>query len=159
MKKPIGSDELEAAMRRHVMAGWWAVLLFLALGFTLELLHGFKVGWYLNVANATRRLMWTLAHAHGTLLGLVNVLFGLTVHRLNWRGRGLATASAALLSGSVLLPGGFLLGGVVIYDGDPGLGILLVPVGAVALLLAIGTTAVAASAKTPRPPGADGPPK
>ena len=36
---------------------------------------------------------------------------------------------------SVLLPGGFLLGGLVIHGGDPGIGIYLTPIGA-ALLLA-----------------------
>ena len=36
-----------------------------------------------------------------------------------------------------MLPGGFFLGGLVIYAGDPGIGILLVPVGAVLLLAAV----------------------
>ena len=38
---------------------------------------------------------------------------------------------------SVLLPGGFFLGGVVFYAGDPGIGVLLVPAGAALLLYAI----------------------
>ncbi|MEW6302387.1 MAG: hypothetical protein AB1705_02890 [Verrucomicrobiota bacterium] len=149
MNNETEANEREATARRHIMAGWWAVLLFLTLGIVLELLHGFKVGWYLNVGNSTRRLMWTLAHAHGTLIGLLNVAFGLTVRHLNWQGRSLALASTALLCGAILLPGGFFLGGVVIYDGDPGLGILLVPVGAFALLLGIGLTARAATANDP----------
>ena len=37
---------------------------------------------------------------------------------------------------TVLLPGGFLLGGVFVYGGDPGLGVLAVPFGAVLFLLA-----------------------
>ncbi len=45
-------------------------------------------------------------------------------------------ASKALYAASVLLPGGFFAGGVVIYDGDPGLGIVLVPIGAFALVYA-----------------------
>ena len=36
-----------------------------------------------------------------------------------------------------LLPLGFLLGGIYTYGGDPGDGILLVPVGAVLLLVAV----------------------
>ena len=65
--------------RRHLRFGWWSLLVFLTLGFTLELLHGFKVGMYLDASNETRRLMWTLAHAHGSLLGLIHVLFGLSL--------------------------------------------------------------------------------
>jgi hypothetical protein len=45
--------------------------------------------------------------------------------------------STALVMASVLLPGGFFLGGVVFYSGDPGVGIALVPVGAAALLYAL----------------------
>ena len=43
------------------------------LGVFLETLHGFKAGFYLDASSATRRLMWTLAHAHGTLLSLVHL--------------------------------------------------------------------------------------
>jgi hypothetical protein len=42
-----------------------------------------------------------------------------------------------LLAASVLMPGGFLLGGIWVYAGDPGLGILLVPVGGVLLFAAV----------------------
>lgn len=137
------TEELHATARRHLGAGWSAVLLFLTLGIVLETLHGFKVGFYLDVGNSTRRLMWTLAHAHGTLLGMLNVLFALTVRHESWAGVSRRVASVALLSATVLLPGGFFLGGIRIYAGDPGLGILLVPVGALALLLAVTLTAVA----------------
>ena len=46
-----------------------------ALGLLLESLQGFKVAAYLDVSNETRRLMWRLAHAHGTLLAVVNILY------------------------------------------------------------------------------------
>ena len=67
--------------RLHLWFGWWALLIFLALGIVLEMLHGFKVGWYLNVENESRRLMWNLAHSHGTLLAFVNLAFGNLYHR------------------------------------------------------------------------------
>ena len=57
--------------RRHLRVGWWSLLLFATLGLVLESLQGFKVRAYLDVSNETRRLMWTLAHAHGTLVGIV----------------------------------------------------------------------------------------
>jgi len=126
------------ASRQHLRFGWWSLLLFATLGLVLESLHGFKVRAYLDVSNETRRLMWTLAHAHGTLLAVIHIVFGLTVRG----GPAPALASQRLIStslyaASVLLPGGFFLGGVVFYAGDPGVGVLLVPVGGVLLLYAI----------------------
>jgi hypothetical protein len=123
--------------RRHLRLGWWMLLFFLSLGIVLEALHGFKVGWYLDVANETRRHLWTLAHAHGTLLGLVHIAFAATLamHATGpgrWR-----PASICLRAAAVLLPGGFFLGGFGMEAGDPGLGILLVPAGAVALFCGV----------------------
>ena len=120
--------------------------MFATAGLVLESLHGFKVRAYLDTANETRRLMWTLAHAHGTLLALVNVAAGVT-----WRAAPPMPAnprliSTSLIAASVLLPGGFFLGGVTFYGGDPGIGTLLVPVGAVLLLFALFSIARTASA-------------
>src|SRR5262245_50656003 len=64
---------------RHRRFGWYALLIFSCLGVALETLHGLKVGWYLDTTNETRRLMWTLAHAHGTLLGLVHIALASSV--------------------------------------------------------------------------------
>lgn len=124
-----------AYSHRHLQFGWWSLLVFAGLGLVLESFHGFKVGAYLDVSNETRRLMWRLAHAHGTLLGAVHVLFGLTLRGADEAGfRNLRMISPLLMSASVLLPVGFFLGGIRFYGGDPGLGVLLVPVGAVLLL-------------------------
>ena len=124
--------------RRHLRFGWWSLLVFLALGLVLEILHGFKVGFYLDVANSTRRLMWTLAHAHGALLGLIHLVLGLSLRAAaDGDPARLRLLSRALVGASILLPGGFFLGGVTFYTGDPGVGIALVPVGAVLLLLAV----------------------
>jgi hypothetical protein len=131
-------DPLAVVVRRHLRFGWFSLLLFLTLGLVLEALHGFKVQAYLNVLNETRRLMWTLAHAHGTVLGLANIAFAFTVNCTPaWRPRSRTVASGALVAASVLMPSGFFLGGVWVYAGDPGLGILLVPVGGVLLFVAV----------------------
>ena len=123
---------------RHLRFGWWALLSYLSLGIVLEVFHGFKIGWYLDVSNETRRLMWTLGHAHGTLLALINLAFAATVALLpNFRAKWRPLVSGMLLAATLLLPGGFLLGGLVIHAGDPGLGILLVPLGAVFLLASV----------------------
>ena len=127
-------------VRRHLRFGFWALALFLTLGATLEALHGFKAGFYLDVSNETRRLMWTLAHAHGALLSLINVVAGVTlraVPELAEAGRRAGLASSMLIAATVLLPGGFFAGGITFYSGDPGIGIALVPPGAACLLIAV----------------------
>ena len=122
----------------HLRFGCWALLAFLCLGILLEALHGFKIRFYLDVANDTRRLLWTLAHAHGVLLALLNVVFALLLRTFpELAGQNLAAASRCLLAAAILLPTGFFLGGVVIHAGDPGLGIALVPLGALLLLFAV----------------------
>jgi hypothetical protein len=136
------AEELAAISRRHLRFGWWGLLLFLTLGLVLETLHGFKVQWLLAADHETRRLLWRLAHAHGTLLSLVNIVFGLMLGRpLPWRPGLRSLASRALIAATILLPGGFFLGGVVVYGGDPGPGIYLVPFGALLLLVAVYLTA------------------
>jgi hypothetical protein len=124
--------------RRHLRLGWWSLLFFATLGLGLESLHGFKIRAYLDVSNETRRLMWTLAHAHGTLLAVLNVVFGLSVRVVpELTGARVPLISRALVGATIVMPAGFFLGGVTFYAGDPGLGILLLPVGALLLLAAI----------------------
>ena len=126
---------------RNLRFGWWSLLVFLSLGAVLEMLHGFKIGWYVDVGNETRRLMFTLAHAHGTLLALVNIAAGLTV-RMVERFTLRPSVSFALIWAAILLPGGFFLGGIVFYDGDPSLGVSLVPIGAALLFYSIARIAL-----------------
>src|SRR5690349_15957086 len=115
---------------RHLRFGYWGLLLFLTLGLGLEALHGFKLGLYLDVSNESRRLAWRLAHAHGTLLSLLHVAFGLTLaSRFAPPARVAERASRLLVAATLLLPGGFILGGFFIHGGDPGLGVALVPFG------------------------------
>ncbi len=138
--------ENRALVRRHLRFGWLSLLVFLLLGVVLETLHGFKIGYYLDVQNHTRRLMWTLAHAHGSLLSLINVAFAVSLPLVGrWAPGPRSMASRCLLASTLTLPSGFFLGGVFIHGGDPGLGIVLVPVGA--LLLAIAVFLAARGAK------------
>ena len=145
MNKPLAELRRRIA-RRHHLVGWWALLAFLTLGIVLETLHGFKADLYLDPANRVRRLMWTLAHAHGTLLAVVNIAFavGLTAFG-TWSERGLRLASFFLLDALVLLPVGFFLGGVGPSEGDPASGVLLVPLGGLLLLAAVALIARAAT--------------
>lgn len=131
-------DRDSALRRRHLRFGWSALLAFSAVGAVLEVLHALKVGAYLDVGNETRRLMWRLAHAHGVLLGLLNVAFGLSLEHLRAHPE---RASACLIAAACLLPLGFLLGGAFAAGGDPGLPVLLVPLGIPLLLGALWWTA------------------
>lgn len=116
--------------------GWLMLAAFAIVGITLEGFHGFKTGWYLEDAYETRRLLFTLGHAHGALLALINIVFGVASAVLGGNSRRLLQASRLLLMGTVLLPAGFFLGGFGLYGADPGVGIYLVPVGALCVLAA-----------------------
>jgi hypothetical protein len=128
--------DIQKMIGRHLRLGWWSLALFGLIGLVLETLHGFKVGAYLDVSNETRRLMWTLAHAHGTLLGLVHLAFAGTLRFSALTGARLRQVSHALSGAPGLLPVGFFLGGIRFYAGDPGIGVALVPVGAALLIVA-----------------------
>ena len=146
-----------AYARRHLRLGWWSLLVFATGGLVLESFHGFKVRAYLDVSNETRRLMWTLAHAHGTLLAVLNVLFGLSLRVAPELTPSKPQRVSRLLAGAtVLVPAGFFLGGVTFYAGDPGVGVLLLPVGALLLLIAIVLIANATGTAPDRPREASG---
>jgi hypothetical protein len=136
--------ELEAAafaplVARHMRLGWGALCVFVLGGIALETLHAYKLGFYLDVGNETRRLMWTLAHAHGVGLGLLNIAYAATLQLvLRASATGLRVASVLLCAATLLIPIGFALGGVVTYGGDPGVLVLFVPAGALMLLVAVG---------------------
>lgn len=121
---------------RHLRFGWWALAIYICLGIGLETMHGFKIGWYLDVGNEVRRLMFTLGHFHGTMLSLVNIAAGLTIRAVDGC-RVSASVSWSLIMAAILVPGGFLLGGFLPYDGDPGTGIWLVPLGALLMLYGV----------------------
>lgn len=121
-------------------AGFGALLVFAALGLALEFLHAFKVGEYLDVGNDARRLLWRLAHAHGALLGVLNICHALTVRA--WPQLDDRTSERCLLAALLLMPLGFFLGGVFAQGADPGASVGLAAAGAVALLFGLGRIAL-----------------
>ena len=132
-------NDLPVLLRRHLRFGWYALACFSLLGVGLELLHAFKQGFYLDVDNETRRSMWRLAHAHGTLLALVNIAFACSLPHAGIEAHGLSRlrrASACLLVAALMLPAGFFLGGAFASSADPNPLVALVPAGAVLLLVA-----------------------
>jgi hypothetical protein len=152
MNSPV--ETRDAIVRRHLLIGWWSLLLFVSLGLVLETLHGFKVAWYVNTGEAeTTRLMLRLAHAHGTFLALLHLAFAWTATQASSpASRSRSVASRSLQAAGILIPAGFFLAGLPgfvktgglrlgVLGGDPGLGIVLVPLGALLLLLAVFLTA------------------
>ena len=137
---------LDPMRLRHLRFGWWSLLLFALAGIGLEMLHGFKVDWYLDVGVETRRLLWRLAHAHGTFLGLVHIAFAASLAFMPRRPR---IASPCLVGASIGIPGDFFLGGLTPHGGDPGIGIIVLPIGALLLVLGI-VSAALATTRRPR---------
>ncbi len=135
---PTNPSPITDLRARHLRIGWWSLLLFVLLGTGLEALHGFKVDSYLDPAMEPRRLLWRLAHAHGTFLALVHIAFAGTVAHAP---RAPRWASPSLTGALIAIPAGFCLGGLTPLGGDPGVGIVLLPLGVGLLVLAIVDTA------------------
>lgn len=138
----------DPATRRSLVIGFALLACSLPLGFTLEALHAYKVDVYLG--SPLRREMWTLAHAHANLLGVLCLAFAAVAERAlpdaSVRGR----VARLLCAGAVLLPLGFLLGGVLGYEGDPSLFAVLVPIGGALLVIALLRAAFAVAGSGPR---------
>lgn len=133
---------------RHRVAGWTLLFVYLLFGYTLEALEGFKTESF--VLDAIRREFWSLAHFHGALVGLLNVVYSGWAEPDGMSAAGARRASASLLAGSVFLPLGFFFGGLIHHEGEPGAGIFLVPIAALFLLFAVGAQAAAAWRARPR---------
>jgi hypothetical protein len=136
-KLPSRSENETPAAERAARGSWCAVvgiaglLFWLVGGGILEGFHGFKAAMYLQ--DPLRREMWTLAHAHGTMLSLACLVLALWLAKKDVghadRLKRLRRADRLFAAGAVLLPLGFLFGGMRHYESDPGPGILLVPLG------------------------------
>ena len=107
-------------------------------GLVLETMHGFKLSWYVSVDNETRRFLWVLAHAHGALISIINVMFAMMLMHGVVQDEDCKWISLFLLAALVLMPVGFFSGGLIIYQGDPGLGIVLALLGALNLIAGTG---------------------
>ncbi|MEM6456355.1 MAG: hypothetical protein AAF772_14770 [Acidobacteriota bacterium] len=124
----------DPSSRAAMRFGWAAASAFLFFGIGLELLHFVKAPFYVDVH--MRREMWTLAHAHGVLIALFTIVYAAIAPGVVPRATARVRASWLLRIGALLVPVGFLAGGVGSAEGDPSLGIVLVPIGATLVLLA-----------------------
>lgn len=129
--------ENERRLLRRV--GWTSLVAWACVGLALEGAHGLKLSSYLD--DALTRELCTLGHAHGVGLALVTIL--VAEHGLarvtSARPVALATSFAA-----IVVPLAFALSAIGHPEGDPGVVVWLVPIGALALLGALGAIAVGA---------------
>lgn len=118
---------------------WFGLLFWMSMGLLFEGLIGFRTPAYLQ--DPLRRELFRLAHAHGTILCILLLVANLYLVR------GLiAPPKAAVISlqiGTILMPFGFLLGGLWHYESDPNFLIILSPLGG--LLIIFGVAAAAFS--------------
>jgi hypothetical protein len=128
-------NEPSARLPINLRLGWLGLVLFGALGLMLEALHAFKIGFYVDVGSETRRLLFRLAHAHGVLLALLNVVYAMCAR--SFPALDEALSRRALLAAALLMPLGFLSGGVFLEGADPGPSVALAVAGGLVLLLAL----------------------
>jgi len=124
----------DPALKQTLRTGYWLLAVSLPLGVTLEALHGFKVRAFAE--SEMRRELFRLAHAHGTLLGILCLVFAALAER-NVPEASRRSIARLVSWGAVLMPLGFFLGGILNSEGDPSLGIALTPIGAVLLIVAL----------------------
>lgn len=129
-------------IHHHRIFGWTSLFIWLIFGTTLEMLHGFKVGGYL--LDEIRREFWTLAHFHGVAFGIISLIYVRWAEADELTETQRKLASRLLIAGSILMPFGFFLGGLVHYEGDPGIGVFLAPIGALFILIVAGLQTKAA---------------
>ena len=130
--------------RRCRRFGWTSLAAWSLFGLALEAAHGFKLAVFLD--DDLRHTLLRLAHAHGVVLALVVLAFGSGAAALQGQDApDKAHRTGALLrAGALVVPLGFALSAIKPHEGDPGLAVLLVPVGAVLLIVGLGRAAARA---------------
>jgi hypothetical protein len=131
------TDLAEPARSRRF--AWSSLFVWVLFGLALEAAHGFKLSAYLD--DSLRRSLLRLAHAHGVILALVVLAWGEAGAPLVDPPARAPGVGRWLRAGAVLVPLGFALSAVRATEADPSLPIVLVPLGALALLAALGRTA------------------
>lgn len=118
--------------------GWTSLALWAMAGVALEAAHALKLAEYLD--DELARMLLRLAHAHGVGLSLVVIVFGAAAApRMS---ASLARhLSRALALAAIAMPLGFALGAIAHPEGDPSVGVFLVPIGALALIYGLARTA------------------
>jgi hypothetical protein len=117
---------------RHLRLALVHVAIFLAAGLWLEAMYGLRAAGWLD--DDLRREFLRLGHAHGALLGLLNLALSWAMSRLGTPDRWARSIRVAALLGALLVGLGFFGGGLWHAPTDPGPLVLMVPAGAMMLL-------------------------
>jgi hypothetical protein len=119
--------------RRLAFQGWMSLALWMSFGLLLEGLMAYKSPAYLD--DPQRRELFRLAHAHGSLLGVVMVIAAMWARSAGARLSRLVVL--AVRFGAAVMPIGFLVAGLWHPESDPGVAIWLVPAGALPLIFGL----------------------
>jgi hypothetical protein len=111
------------------------IAVFLAFGMGLEGLYGLRPAQWMD--DEIQREFLRLGHAHGGLLGVLNLGLAWAIGRLGTPEAWAARARLAAWSGAGLVGLGFMGGGLVHGPTDPGPLVLVVPAGALMVLAAL----------------------
>lgn len=126
--------------RSHLRASLVITAVFLSLGLWLEAMFGLRADGGLDVP--FRREFLRLGHAHGAILGVLNLTLAFAVTRLSTPEAWARRSRLACAVGAGLVGGGFVGGGVWPQPDGPGELVYAVPVGAMAVLAALVVVAV-----------------
>ena len=134
-------DLLEKTLSGLIFQAWCGIAVWMAFGLLLEGFIGFRTPVYL--LDPTRRELFRLAHAHGTLLSLLllGAAFSLKQNSLAENKYGVL----ALKIGTVLMPAGFFLGGIYTFGSDPNFLIIFAPIGGLGVILGAISLAISGS--------------
>jgi hypothetical protein len=125
------ADEIN--VRSLLRQSFIGIAAWMSFGLLLEGFIGFRVSAYMS--DVTRRELFRLAHTHGTGLGLLLLLCTLTISKhLVYPHK---SAVFALRVGTILMPFGFLLGGIQTRGEEPNFLIFLAPIGGISVIFGV----------------------
>ncbi len=116
-----------------VFQAFLGIAIWMSFGLLLEGFIGFRVPSYMSVE--VRRELLQLAHTHGTLLSLILIVIAISAKcELIFPSK---LAILVLRIGSVLMPLGFLFGGIWLIKDEPNPAIFLAPLGGLLMIFGI----------------------
>jgi hypothetical protein len=140
---PKEKDGVPVSENSALKQAWVSIAVWMTLGLLLEGLLAFRSPAYLQ--DEVRREMFRLAHSHG---GVLNLLLLAAAYYIRMYSPDITRAALpALQAGVILMPAGFLLGGLWHYDSDPGPGVFLAPIGGLMVIFGVVSFAVSVFSK------------
>jgi hypothetical protein len=120
-------------VRSLLLQSFIGIAAWMSFGLLLEGFIGFRVSAYMSVS--IRREMFQLAHTHGALLSLLLLLSALTISKdLVYPNK---FSLLSLRIGTILMPLGFLLGGIWTNKEEPNTLVFFAPIGGMLVILGV----------------------